>query len=430
MKLKIIDFDYKGRGFAKDEGKAYFLDGGVIGDKVLASIKEEKKKYTIAKIDKILEPSEDRVESKCKYSSLCGGCDFLSYKYSKQLNWKKNKVETDLNRIGQLDVKVDQIFGMENPYNYRNNIQLKVKDGKLGYYIKNSRNLIPVDKCIIAEEEINKAINILKDWKGLSSINDIIIRENYKKELMIILVTKNKVSKINNLLGKLLDINLVSLYENINKNPRFRFGKEFNKLYGKDYLIDKLFDFQFKVSPSSFFQVNRLQTEKLYKLAVEGLDLKKEDIVLDLYCGIGTISMLAAKGSKEVIGVEISEKAIEDARFNQELNKVENTRFIAGKSEDIIEKLIEEENIIPNKVILDPPRSGIDEKLVNKLLELKVEKIAYVSCNSSTQARDLKLLKEAYKIDKVYAVDMFCNSVHVETIALLSKLDTDEHINI
>ncbi|WP_036729049.1 23S rRNA (uracil(1939)-C(5))-methyltransferase RlmD [Peptoniphilus mikwangii] len=430
MEFLIRDFDFKGRGFAKYNEKAVFLDGGVIGDKVLAEIVEDKKKYSIAKISKILEPSPYRVKSKCPYIRKCGGCDFLEYDYEKQLEWKKEKVNNDMLRIGNIECKVENTIGMQYPYYYRNNIQLKVVDGKIGYFSKNSKDLISIKHCLIAGKEINRAIEILKNWKGLNSVDSIIIRENKLGELFIVLVTKSEIKKVNQLLSELLELKICGIFENKNTSNKFRFGREFKKLYGEDYLTDELCGFKFKLSPVSFFQVNTTQTEKLYQEAIDYLEINKQDIIFDLYCGIGTISLFAARNAKTVIGVEIVENAIEDARKNAEFNSVDNVRFICGKSEEILEKLLDEEKIIPNKIILDPPRAGLDEKLIKKLLEIMPEKISYISCNSSTQARDLKLLKEKYKIEKIQPVDMFCNSVHVETIVLLSKLDSKKYISV
>lgn len=424
VELEIIDFDYKGNGVAKYDGRVVFLDGGIIGDKVLAKLTDEKKSFYKGKVLKIIEKSKDRVKSNCPYSHRCGGCDFLEYKYNKQLEWKEEKVQNDLLRIGGVDAKINNIIGMENPYYYRNNVQLQVRDEKMGFFEKNSKNIVEIDNCLIAKEEINNVIKLLKNWKGLRSVKTISIRENYKKEIMIVFITEEKVQKLKSILSDLIDLKVVSIFENINKKSKYRFSNKFNKLYGEDYFIDKIADLEFKLSKESFFQVNPYQVEKLYKAALDNLDINKDDIIFDLYCGIGTISLMAAKEAKEVIGVEVVEKAVEDARVNAELNKIDNVRFIAGKSELIIERLIEEEKIIPNKIILDPPRAGIEESLVEKILEIKPEKIAYISCNPSTQARDIALLKDQYKIDFVQPVDMFSNTVHIECVIGMQRKDT------
>lgn len=419
MEIKITDFDHKGRGFGRYEGKSVFLDGGVIDDIVQAEIIESKKKFDIAKITKIIKESKDRVASKCPYSKNCGGCDFLEYRYDLQTKWKKEKVSSDMEKIGEVYQKVEETIEMQNPYYYRNQIQLKVIDGKLGYYSKNSKSSVEIKKCIIAEEQINKTIPILLNWSGLKSVEEIIIRQNYLGELMIILITKNDVKKINNLLNELLNLKLNSLFVNYRKNQKFRFGKEFKKIYGKDYLEDELFGLKFRLSPESFFQVNRTQTEKLYKTAIDYMDVKENDIIMDLYSGIGSISLLMAK-AKEVVGVEVVEAAVKNARINAEINEINNTRFIAGKVENVIDKLINEGTKF-NKIMLDPPRAGVEESVLEKIKELKPQRIVYISCNPTTQARDLKILKD-YKIEKIQPVDMFCNTVHVECVVLMSKV--------
>ncbi|MBL7575440.1 23S rRNA (uracil1939-C5)-methyltransferase [Peptoniphilus asaccharolyticus DSM 20463] len=420
MDVKIIDFDHKGRGFGRYEGKSLFLDGGVIGDTVSFEVTESKKKFDIGRITEIIEPSIDRVESKCPYSKKCGGCDFLEYKYSMQKKWKRDNVSATMQKIGGVDTKVEPTIGMENPFYYRNHIQLKVEDGKLGYYAKNSNTLVEVKRCLIAEKEMNKAIDVLRNWKDLKSVDEIVVRQNNVSELMIVLITKTEVKKVNGLLSELLDLNLKSLFINYRKNSRFRFGREFKKVYGEDYIEDELCGFKFRLSAESFFQVNRIQTEKLYKTAVNYMEIKPDDVVMDLYSGIGSISLLMT-GAKEVVGVEVVGAAVENARQNSELNGKYNTRFIAGKVEDVIDKLVEEGTRF-NKIMLDPPRAGVDESVIEKINELQPERIVYVSCNPSTQAKDLKLFKD-YKVEKIQPVDMFCNSVHCECICQLSRVN-------
>lgn len=428
VEILITDYDFKGKGMGKIEGKPIFLNSGIIGDFVEVKLIQDKKSYFKGKIIRTITKSKDRVKSKCKYFAICGGCDFLEYPYEKQLEWKEEKVQNDIKRIAGINKKINSIVKNEKPYNYRNNIQLQVKDGEAGFYMKDSKTLVNIDKCEMASNAINAAIKILKNWNGLNSVDTISLRSNYKGEVMVVLITKNKVNKVNNLLKEVIDSNIVSIYENVNKKSKYRFSNEFTKLYGEDYLYDKIGELTFKLSPKSFFQINPYQVEKLYNIAIDFLEIHN-DKVFDLYCGIGTLSLMAAQKGADVIGVEIVEDAIEDARENAKINNLE-ARFIVGKSEEIIEKLIEDEKIYPDKVILDPPRAGLDDKLINKLLEVKPEKMAYISCNPSTQARDLKILKEKYEIVEITPVDMFSNTVHVETVALLSKLNVDKHISV
>ncbi|RVU54535.1 23S rRNA (uracil(1939)-C(5))-methyltransferase RlmD [Anaerosphaera multitolerans] len=421
VRLKIIDFDYKGGGVAKLDNKTVFLDGGVIGDVVEAEILEDKKRFFTARVLSVLKDSPYRIKSKCNYSGVCGGCDFLEFDYKEQLKWKREKVTNDLRRIGSIDGEVKDTLGMKTPYYYRNNIQLKVLDGKLGYYKKNTKELVEVSRCIIAKDEINNFIRILRTWKGIKSVDEVSIRENYRGEIMAVFISSKGVKNFNTLLPKIVESNVVSVFENINRNRKVRFGREFKKLYGSDYLNEELLGMKFKLSPRSFFQVNLLQTEKLYNVALKSLKLEKKDRLLDLYCGIGTISLLAADKVKEVVGVEVVEDAVEDARLNAKLNNITNSRFICGKSEDVLHKLYENNSLYFNKIVLDPPRTGLDKSLINTLLKLGADKIAYISCNPSTQSRDLKLLSEDYKVELIQPVDMFCNSVHVENVVLLQR---------
>ena len=423
VEVEIIDFDFKGNGVAKYEGKAIFLNGGVIGDTVLVKLTNEKKGYYKGHILKTVRKSKLRIKSKCKHSYKCGGCDFLEYEYNRQLDWKEDKVRNDLKRIGGVEVEVEDIERMKDPQNYRNNIQLQVSENELGFFEKNSNKIINIGNCKMAKESINNIIPVLREWKGLKSVKTISIRANYKDEVMIVLITEDKVLNFNTLLPKLMDLNVVSVFENVNKDSKYRFSNKFKKLYGEDFIMDKIGELDFKLSPKSFFQVNPYQVEKLYSIAIDSLDIREKDVVLDLYCGIGTLSLMAAKTAKEVIGVEIVADAVDDARTNAEINKINNARFIAGRAENIIERLIEEEKLRVNKVILDPPRGGLDEEVIKKLLEIKPRSIAYISCNPSTQARDIALLKDKYEIKLVKPVDMFSNTVHVETVVLMSRKD-------
>ena len=425
MKVKIIDYDFKGRGLAKTDQGLVFVDKAVIGDLLEVIVTKKTKKYANAKIAKIIDPSEDRVEAKCPYFKKCGGCDFLNYDYKKQIEWKKDKLIQDLKRIAaisKIDKKLDKSIYMDQGYKYRNNIQLKVRENKIGYFSKDSNEFVPIKTCLLAEDPINQAIKALNEINNFYNITDLVIRSNYKGELMVILIADGKIKNTNTILNKLLDLKLVSLYENINTNKRFRYGKNFRKIYGQDKIVDKINDLEFEISPQSFFQINRQQTEKLYNLAIDYLDPKEEDKILDLYCGVGSISLSAAEKSGEVLGVEILEEAIKNARKNAIINKIENANFVAEKSENIIEKISEKYQGI-NKIILDPPRSGLHKDLVEELLESKnIEKIVYISCNPATQARDLKKLKEKYEIENISLVDMFPNTVHVECIALIQRV--------
>lgn len=417
---EIVDFDYKGMGITKIDSMPVFLNGGLIGDKILFKITEKKKSFYKGEILKILSPSADRKKSPCKYSKVCGGCDFLTYKYEKSLEWKKSSVENKLRRISNINTNVSKIHSAEETTRYRNNMQFQVKDGKIGLYKKNSNEIVKVSYCLMQSENANKVLGILGNFKNINKIKTIGIRTNYKDQVMLILSAKEKINKLHLILPKLLDANVVSIYENINMDSKFHYGKEFNLIYGEDHLLEKVNDFYYKLSPKSFFQVNRLQAEKLYKRAMDFLNVNKDETICDLYCGVGTLSLEIALRGARVIGVEIVEDAVNDARENAKENGLE-ARFIAGRSEEILEKLEDGEKIIIDKILVDPPRKGLDKTLVEYLKEKSYSKIVYISCNAATLTRDLEMLKETYKVEKIEIFDLFPNTVSIETLALLSK---------
>jgi len=417
---KIIDFDFKGQGLTKIDNVPVFLDGGIIGDEVEFSITKKKKRFCNGKIIRTIKKSEDRVNSPCIYSDKCGGCDFLEFDLQKELDWKVSDINRNLKKLAGLDIEVSEVIESEKIYGYRNNMQFQVKDGKIGLYEKNSRNIIEIKKCIMQKEAANNVLKILSDFKNLKKLKRIGIRTNYKNEVMLILVSKNEKVEIKSIIYDLIESGVKSIYMNYNSGDKYHYSREFELIYGDESLEEKLLGLKYEVSPQSFFQINRLATEELYKKAIELLEPKENDKIYDLYCGVGTITLSVAKLNADMIGIEIVEAAVEDARKNAEENNLE-ARFIEGKAEDIIERLYEEEKIYPNKIILDPPRKGLDESLVEFLMENPVDRIVYVSCNPATQARDLKKLKEIYNVEKVVAVDLFPNTVHVETIVLMSR---------
>ena len=412
---EIIDLSHDGRGIVKENG-VYFLDEGLIGDKVEYVVTNEKKKQ--GRITKIIEKSKYRIESPCLYSDECGGCPLIELDYKKELEWKKSRVENAIRRIGKIDKKVEQIVENKNPFRYRNIVQLKVQDGKIGYFKKGTHEVLDIDDCKIAPEEIKDVVKILKNWNGLSSVEQVIIRINYQGEMMVILGTRTGVKKENNLLEKLLDLKVISVYEDINKT-RNHYGYELREIYKSKQMYEKIGKHRFIVEPATFLQVNPYQVENLYNLAVKGLELEKTDRVMDLYSGIGTISLKMAEQVESVVAVESFEGSVEIARKNAELNGIENVEFAHGKVEDLTEEL---EKYTVNKVLLDPPRAGAKEEVLRTILKLNPERISYVSCNPSTLARDLQILGEKYRVEKIIPVDMFSNTSHAETVAILHKI--------
>ncbi|MDO5715773.1 MAG: 23S rRNA (uracil(1939)-C(5))-methyltransferase RlmD [Tissierellia bacterium] len=417
----IIDFDYQGHGVTKLDNATVFLDGGMIGDQVEYIVTKKKRNFLKGRIIEILKPSSDRIPSPCPYSSTCGGCDFLEYPYEKELLWKQNLVKNNMKRIGEIEGDVQKIVPSTEIFHYRNHMQFQVKGKQVGLFSKNSRTITEIDTCLMQSPNGNKVLKIMKEWKKIHHLDRIGIRSNQKDEILLILVSKKSVPKLNSILPDLLEAGVISIYENINPSNRHHYSKNFHKIFGKDLLTEKLGSYSYRLSPQSFFQINRQMTEKLYQVALDQLDLDHQDLVYDLYSGIGTISLKAAQGAGKVIGIEIEEQAVENARDNAVRNGITNTRFIAGAAEEGIIQLKEQEDLTPNAVIVDPPRGGLDPSLVQFLTDHPVEKILYISCNPATQARDIKMWKGHYKVERIIPVDMFPRTAHVECVVLLSR---------
>lgn len=437
----IIDFTHEGDGVLKSENFTIFVPRALIGDKIQIKIEEIKKNFATGSIVKIIEPSKDRLIIDFDIQNFGGGVPLIEYEYSKQLLWKSEKVEKDLKKIGGLhNVIVKDTLGMNNPYRYRNHVQIPVgvKDGKvvLGFYEKSTYDIVDMEGSILQPTIGDKIIEIIRQWidkfkiepynkktnKGI--LRHIGLRFNKENKVMVILVTATdnlpeKQELISMLTREIEEV--ISIYHNINKlqsSPTY--GRKYIKIYGEDSLVDYIGDFKFNISPNSFFQVNRIQAEVLYNRAIEYLDLNKDDIVFDLYCGIGTISLYIANKAKKVYGVEIVKEAIEDAKENALLNKINNAEFIVGKAEEIFPKLLKK-GIRGNKVVVDPPRKGCEKEVLEAIVNLNLERIVYVSCNPATMARDVKYLVESgYKVEEVQPVDMFPHTPHVETVVLLS----------
>lgn len=418
---EIIDFDFKGLGMAKVEGLPVFLDGGVIGDEVEFLITKKKKNFCKGKILKIIKKSKDRVNSPCPYFKDCGGCDFLNYSDDKELKWKEEDTNKNLEKIAGLDIKVGEVIDSPEKTHYRNNMQFQVRKGVIGLYSKNSKDIVAIKSCMMQGEKANEVLQIMWQYKKLRDLKRIGIRTNYRGDVLLILVTRDGEVEIKDVLPDLIDAGVKSIYLNYYGGDKFHYSREFEKIYGEDFIEEKLLDINYKISPESFFQINRMATEKLYKKAIEYLEPRAEDKIYDLYCGVGSISLSVAKSGAQVIGIEIVDRAVDDARTNAENNSIQ-ARFVKGAAEEAIEKLWEEEKISPNKIIVDPPRKGLEEKLVDFLKKNPVERLVYISCNPATQARDLKSLKEVYRVEKVALVNLFPNTAHLESVALLKKI--------
>lgn len=440
--VEIVDIGQGGVGIGKYDGFTIFVDGGLIQDKVKVKITKSKKNYAVGDIVEILEKSPFRVARKCDESlRQCGGCQIQELDYQKQLELKTNEVKQVITRIGKLeDVTIHNTLGMKNPFRYRNKAQFPIQKKNnipiIGFYKKKSHDLISTDECIIQHEINDKIIKIIKNH--IKTYDVSIYDEKTHKGLLRHLVTKvgfstNEVMVILVANGMKLphtDELILALKENI---PGFKtfvinvntqktnviLGKENIVVYGDGIIKDYIGELVFEISPLSFFQVNPIQTEVLYNKALEYANLGESDTVFDIYCGIGTISLFLAQKAKKVYGIEIVEDAIKDAKRNAEINNMNNVEFYVGKAEEVVPKMYREGKKA-NVVVVDPPRKGCDEKVLDTIVSMKPDRVVYVSCNPSTLARDLAYLNDrGYKCREIQPVDMFPHSVHVENIAII-----------
>ena len=417
MKLEVIDLSSEAKGIARDNGKAIFIENAYPGEIIDAEILKSKKNFSEARTTEIIKKSENRIESLCPDFYRCNGCQFCDYKYEAQLEFKKEKVKNAFRKFADIEIDNPKIYGMDNYHHYRNHIQLSVKNEEIGYIDKKNHFVFTPTNCIIAPKETSKLIDILKSERELRKINLIGIRKNHLGNIMLILVTKDENPLNLSTYDKLAE-NVTHIYQNINKNPRFHYGLKSIKLLGNGEFKESILDNEFILSPTSFFQINRTQAEKLYKIGIDYLDPKPEDEILELYSGIGTITMGYAKTVSKVTTIEYGKEAVEDAKKNGTLNGIENIKYISGKVEEEIKKI---KNI--DKILLDPPRSGAGKEVITEIKRLKPEIISYISCDPATLARDVKMLLEdnEYKIDEVKIVDLFCLTSHVECVVLMSR---------
>ena len=442
VKVNVVDIGSKGEGICKYNDFTIFVQGVVPGDILETEIVLKKKNYANGKIVKILEKSEIRQIPDCEHFDICGGCQIQNIKYDEQLKYKTNKVKNAITRIGKIEnVEVYDTIGMEEPYEYRNKGQFPIKlvnnKIQIGFYKVGTHDVVNLDKCIIQEKISNKVLAAVREVineNKISAYNEkshkgilrhVVIRTAYHtKDTMVILVTNGRdLPHIGKFINKLKEIPEVkSLIQNVNKQRgNTILGLKNYTLYGSNFIVDDIKGISFEISPSSFFQINSKQTEILYETALEYADLKGDETVFDLYSGIGTISLFLAKKAKKVYGVEIVTQAIRDAKRNAKNNYIENVEFLKGKAEEIIPKIYEN-GIKADVVVLDPPRKGCDNRLLEVIIKMEPKKIVYVSCKPSTLARDLKyFIEHGYEVQKIQPVDMFPHSTHVETVCLLTN---------
>lgn len=440
-KVTIIDNGYEGEGIAKIEDFTIFIKGAIKGEVCKIVITKVNKSFAFGRLLEVIEYSKKRVEPDCATYKRCGGCSMRHIKYDETLKIKKDMVQNLVNKVLEGKIEVNNVMGMENPYYYRNKLQYPVgtnKEGKtiMGVFANRTHEIIPVEECLIQNREAEKLakevfefikqnnISIYNESTKTGAIRHIIVKIGIKtNELMCIIVTnEEKIEHEEELVKNIVEKfpNLKTVIKNINnKNTNVILGEKDIILYGSGYIYDKLGEYTFKISAKSFYQTNPIQTEKLYNKAIEYAKLDKNDILCDLYCGIGTIGIFASSKVKKVYGIEIVEEAVKAAEENAKMNNINNIEFIAGDAKEAFKDLIEKRNIMPTAIIVDPPRRGLDEETINKILELEVKKLVYISCNPATMVRDMKMLEDKYIVKEIQPVDMFPFTSHVECVALL-----------
>ena len=480
LTVTIEDIGTDGEGIGKVDGFTLFVKDAVIGDTVLVKIMKAKKNYAYAKLEKVLTPSPFRVEPKCTFHKQCGGCQIQAMSYERQLQFKQDKIKGNLIRIGKFEETfvervMEPIVGMEEPFRYRNKAQFPVgtdKDGKpiTGFYAGRTHTIIPNRDCYLGVPENKEILDTIltymesekvsayEETNGTGLVRHILIRTGFTSgQIMVCLVINGGHRKDGSFLprqDKLLEAlqkikGMTSISVSINKErTNVIMGKEVHTLWGSDTIEDSIHVLEgenfretgkaicFQISPLSFYQVNPRQTEKLYSLALSYAGLTGKETVWDLYCGIGTISLFLAQKAKKVYGVEIIPQAIEDARRNAENNGITNAEFYVGKAEEVLPAFYEKAETDsamrqPDVIVVDPPRKGCDEVCLETMLKMKPERIVYVSCDSATLARDLRVLCDGgYEVKRVRGVDQFGMTVHVETVVLLSQQKPDDYIEV
>ena len=469
VKVKIEDIGVGGEGIGKVDGYTLFIKDAIIGDVVEAKVMKAKKNYGYARLMNVLTPSEDRVEEVvCPMARKCGGCQIQEMKYPAQLAFKESKVRGNLERIGEvpgelLDQIMHPVVGMDEegmqPFRYRNKAQFPIgtdKDGRVtaGFYAGRTHSIIGNTDCVLGVEVNEEILNCILDFmeefeipaydevkhKGL--VRHVLLRYGFKTdEIMVCLVINGKtIPHCHDLVGRLRQIpgmTSITLSSNTAKTNVIM-GDTIRLLWGQEFITDYIGEIKYQISPLSFYQVNPVQTEKLYRLALDYAGLTGNETVWDLYCGIGTISLFLAKKAKQVYGVEIIPQAIDDAKNNAKINNITNAEFYVGKAEEVLPEYYKEyekthngETAHADVIVVDPPRKGCEESLLQTIVDMQPEKVVYVSCDSATLARDVKFLRaKGYELKDVTPVDQFPHTVHVETVVLLSHKKPDGHINV
>ena len=460
LTVKIEDMGHDGEGIGKCEGYTLFVKDTVIGDLAEVKVIKAKKNYGYARLMRLIKPSEHRVEPICPVARPCGGCQLQMLDYAEQLRFKEKKIAENLQRIGgMIEIPMEPIVGMETPFRYRNKAQFPIgqdKNGKriTGFYAGRTHQIMENRNCYLGVEQNEEILNRVLTWMeenrvsayneetGKGLVRHVLIRFGFTtKEIMVCLVVNGKkLPAEEKLIGSLTELKgMTSISLSVNRErTNVIMGKEIHCLWGQSYITDYIGNVKYQISPLSFYQVNPAQTEKLYGLALEYAGLTGNETVWDLYCGIGTISLFLAQKAKKVYGVEIVPEAIADAKNNAKINQIENAEFFVGKSEEILPSYYNQyakdhpgEQAHADVIVVDPPRKGCEENLLHTMASMQPDRIVYVSCDSATLARDVKVLGElGYEVKKVRGVDQFPMTCHVETVVLLSHKKADSYIHI
>lgn len=440
IQLTITGISHQGFGIGRSDNMAVFVPGAMLGEQVEVQVTECKKKMATAKLVRLLMPSAQRIEPRCPQSGYCGGCELQHCAYAYQLQAKGRIVQDALTRLGRIDAEVEPVLGMEDPWRYRNKgiFHADYSDGtvRLGFYEQGSHQFVPAADCRLFSRTVNELTHVLEEMIKHSGrayyIQKVMIRESaYNGDLMVVFVTEDGAWRLPGLAEMLPQHpSVVSVYHNVNSNPKMMLGRSFRLLAGQRTIEDAIGDRRFQISPQSFFQINNRQAQVLYEKALEFAQLTGIEQVADVYCGIGTISLFLARHAAQVIGIESVSQAVQDAKANAKANDVQNCTFVAAKAEEWLPKWAQKGNRL-DVAVIDPPRKGCETPVLDALVTSGAERIVYVSCNPATLARDAKYLCQfGYQVQRVQPVDLFCQSWHVETVCLLSKLHSDQHIEV
>ncbi|VOW36025.1 23S rRNA (uracil-5-)-methyltransferase RumA [Streptococcus pneumoniae] len=452
VEVEIVDLTHEGAGVAKVDGLVFFVENALPSEKILMRVLKVNKKIGFGKVEKYLVQSPHRNQDLDLAYLRSGIADLGHLSYPEQLKFKTKQVKDSLYKIaGIADVEVAETLGMEHPVKYRNKAQVPVRrvNGVLetGFFRKNSHDLMPLEDFFIQDPVIDQVVVALRDLlrrfdlkpydeKEQSGLirNLVVRRGHYSGQIMVVLVTtRPKVFRVDQLIEQVIKQfpEIVSVMQNINdQNTNAIFGKEWRTLYGQDYITDQMLGNDFQIAGPAFYQVNTEMAEKLYQTAIDFAELKKDDVIIDAYSGIGTIGLSVAKHVKEVYGVELIPEAVENSKKNAQLNNISNAHYVCDTAENAMKNWLKD-GIQPTVILVDPPRKGLTESFIKASGQTGADRIAYISCNVATMARDIKLYQElGYELKKVQPVDLFPQTHHVETVALLSKLDVDKHISV